>query len=92
MKPLSNQVLFKPFQKMEKIGSLFLASSAQEDQSKGIVVAAGPGKLAKDAGALVAMTVAVGDEILFVPERVVATTFNGEKHFLVSEDDILAVM
>lgn len=92
MKPLSNQVLVLPTEKLEKIGTLYLAASAQEQDSTGAVAAIGPGKKTADGAELINMTVKVGDGVYFTPGKGVDVTVNGVRHLLISEDDILAVL
>lgn len=92
MKPLSDNVLILPAEKLAKVGTLFLAVSAQEDDNTGTVVSIGPGKLAKDGINIVAMNVVVGDTVMFTQNSGVAVTHEGKRHLLVSEVNILAVI
>jgi len=94
-KPLSNHVLIEPFEeeKISKGGIVLPDSADKKKQSRGTVVAVGPGKL-KEAGDRYPISVAVGQTILFKePWGEENKIEDGDKkYFLVEEDDILAIV
>lgn len=95
LKPLSNRVLIEPVEeeKMTKGGIVLPDSADKKKQSRGAVIAIGPGKL-NEAGARVPVSVAVGQTVLFKePWGEENKIEDGDKkYFLVEEDDILAVI
>lgn len=92
MRPLQNQVLILQAERTKQIGSLLIATSAQEDDFTGTVIATGPGKTSKDGSVVIPMTVVAGDVVTFQPGAGVGIQHNGQRHLLVTEDHILAVM
>ena len=65
IKPLQDRVVVRRVEEQkESAGGIILPGSAQEQQNIGEVVAVGPGK-ASDSGAVIAMTVKVGDKVMF---------------------------
>ena len=66
----------------------------KKKQSKGTVIAVGPGKVT-DQGNLISMSVKQGDLVLFKEpwsDDNKIKNENGEEEFVVSEDDILAII
>jgi len=64
-RPLEDRVVVEPLEAEEKTaGGILLPDSARERPQRGRVLAVGPGKTNED-GKRVAMTVAVGDEVLY---------------------------
>ncbi len=95
IKPLSNRVLVELIvdeQKTTKSGIVLPDTVDKKEQTKGIVVAVGPGKFQN--GARVAPDVKPGDKVLFSkPWGDDKKIEEGEKtYFLVDEDDILAII
>ena len=64
IRPLSDLIIVRPDSPEERIGSIILAVSAQEEAKHGIVLAVGPGKLHEN-GYLEPMDVKVGDKHAF---------------------------
>ena len=92
LKPLNDRVLVKRLEMEEKTaGGIYIPDSAKEKPMKGEVVAAGPGKI-DDAGKRVAMTVKVGDVVLFAKYAGTEVKIDGEDNLVMREDDILAVV
>lgn len=96
LQPLSNNVvveLVKDEQKTTKSGIVLPDNVEKKEQTKGTVIAVGPGKL-NDKGERSPMSVKVGDKVLFSkPWSDDKKIEEGEKkYFIVSEDDILAVI
>lgn len=96
IKPLSNHVLVAPVEdeaKQTKSGIVLPDTADKKKQSRGTVVAIGPGKM-KDSGERLPVSVAVGQTVLFKePWGEESKIEDGDKkYFLVEEDDILAVI
>jgi chaperonin GroES len=65
IKPLDDRVVIEPLEKEEKTsGGIVLPDTAKEKQTRGRVVAVGPGKRLDD-GTRAAVSLAVGDEVIF---------------------------
>lgn len=62
--PLTDRVIIEPIKGPEKIGGIIIPDQAREKSTQGIVVAVGPGRVS-EYGALIPMTVKVGDEVIF---------------------------
>ena len=97
LQPLSNHVLVEfaggDDAKTTKSGIVLPDTADKKKQSKGTVVAVGPGKLS-DTGARLPMSVKVGDSVLFKePWSDDNKMEEGEKkYFLIEEDDILGLL
>ena len=94
-KPLSNRVFIEPVaeEKMSKGGIVLPDSADKKKQSRGTVIAIGPGRL-NDKGERMPMSVAVGQSVLFKePWGEENKIEDGDKkYFLVEEEDVLAVI
>lgn len=97
LQPLSNHVLVELTAedniKTTKSGIVLPDMAEKKKQSKGAVIAIGPGKLS-DNGSRLPMSVKVGDKVLFKePWSDDNKMEDGEKKlFLVEEDDILGII
>lgn len=93
IKPLGNRVLIKREKKASSKGGILLPDSAQEKPKEGSIVAVGPGKL-NDDGQFEAMSVSVGDLVLFSSYAGTEVKDQGddEEYLIMSEDDILGVL
>lgn len=92
LKPLNDRVLVKRLESEERTASgLYIPDTAKEKPSRGEVVAVGPGKHADD-GKLVAMSVKVGDMVLFNKYAGTEVKLDGVEHLVMREDDILAII
>ncbi|SOB59872.1 Cpn10 chaperonin GroES, small subunit of GroESL [Pseudodesulfovibrio profundus] len=90
LKPLNDRVLVKRLEVEEKTaGGIYIPDSAKEKPLKGEIVAAGPGKL-DDNGERIAMTVKVGDIVLFT--KYAGSAIDGDETLVMREDDILAIV
>jgi chaperonin GroES len=90
LKPLDDRVVVKTLDSEEKTaGGILLPDNAREKPQRGKVVAAGPGKLT-DAGNRVALSVKVGDEVLFGKYAGSDVKINGEELKIMRENDLLA--
>jgi chaperonin GroES len=93
IRPLGNRVLVKRFKAKVSKGGILLPDAAQEKPKEGEVVAVGPGKRKED-GSLQAMTVQIGDQVLFssYAGTEVKTEESDAEYLILSEEDILGVL
>jgi chaperonin GroES len=93
IKPLHDRVVIRRVEEQkESAGGILLPGSAQEKQNLGEVLAVGPGR-ASDAGTIIAMSVSVGDKVLFTQYAGQETKDEqGEALTILREDDIIAIM
>jgi chaperonin GroES len=92
-KPLSNHVFLEALEeeKMSKGGIVLPDNAEKEKPIKGKVLAVGPGKM-KDNGSVQAMSVKVGDTVLFKKYGPDEIEMDGKKYLVGDEDDILAII
>ena len=91
--PLADRVLICPIDAdaTKSPSGIIIPDSAQKKESKeGMVVAVGPGKY--DQGKLVAMTVKVGDKVMYRQGWDNEIEIDEVKHYIVAESDIFAVI
>ena len=92
IKPLADRVVVKPLEDEEtKVGSIYIPETAKEKPQEGEVIAVGPGKTS-DSGNTVAMTVKVGDKVLYGKYSGTEVTYDGDDFLIMRESDILAVI
>lgn len=90
LKPLEDRVVVRPAESEDKTtGGIVLPDNAKEKQQKGEVLAVGPGKLL-DSGERAALSVSVGDVILFGKYAGNDVKVQGEELKIMRESDILA--
>ena len=89
-KPLGNRVVVEPQEGDEQMsaGGIYIPDTAKEKPQEGVVVAAGPGRLAED-GTRLPMEVSVGDVVIY--SKYAGTEYkDGDVEYLVlREEDIL---
>lgn len=91
LKPLSDRVVVKMVEMEETTKSgIILPGTAKEKPQVAEVVAVGPG-LMKD-GALVPMTVKVGDKVITSKYSGTEVKLGNEEYVIVRQDDILATI
>ncbi|MEK7521170.1 MAG: co-chaperone GroES [Patescibacteria group bacterium] len=92
-KPLSDHVFLEAIEEEQKTKSGIVLPDTAEKQKpvKGKVVAAGPGKL-NEKGERVAMSVKVGDVVLFKKYGPDEVELDGKKYLVGDEGDILAIL
>jgi len=91
VKPLNDRVLLKRVEGEEKsAGGIIIPDTAKEKPQEGRIVAVGPGKL--DKGERLAMSVNVGDRVLFGKYSGTDVNVGGEELVLLREDEIFAVV
>ena len=90
IRPLDDRVVVEPVAAEEKTaGGIVLPDSAKEKPQRGKVVAVGPGKLL-DNGQRAALSVVVGDEVIYGKYGGTDIEVNGEEVKILRESDILA--
>jgi len=93
LKPLFNNVIVKPLknEEMTKFGIVLPDTANQEKPEKGEVFAIGSGRIL-DNGQTTAMTVKVGDKIMFKKYSPDEIKIDGEDYLVLSENDIIAIV
>jgi chaperonin GroES len=92
LKPLSDRVVIEHVEQAEKTaGGIFLADTAKEKPQEGIVRAVGTGRVL-DNGSTLAMSVKVGDRVLFSKYSGSEVKVEGKELLIVSEKDVLAIV
>lgn len=93
IKPLQDRVVIRRVEEeKETAGGIILPGSAQEQQNMGEVIAVGPGK-ASDSGTIVAMTVKVGDKVMFGQYSGQEVKDDAGKPLMIMrEDDLIAII
>ncbi|MDR2511003.1 MAG: co-chaperone GroES [Bacteroidales bacterium] len=87
IKPLADRVLVKPAEAEQKTtGGIIIPDTAKEKPQKGEVVAIGNGK--KDE----AITVKVGDTVLYGKYSGTEISVDGENYLIMKESDIYAII
>lgn len=92
IKPLHDRVLVRRLDEVTKTnGGIIIPDTAKEKPSEGVVEAVGTGRVAPD-GKVVAMTVKVGDKVLFGKYAGTEVKIDSESRLMIREDDILAIV
>lgn len=89
--PIQDRVLVKRDQTDPKIGSIIIPDTAQQPVTRGVVLAAGPGRVL-DSGMRLEPSIKTGDKIIFGKYSGSEFEQDGEKRMFMKEDEILAVI
>lgn len=91
--PLNDRLIIDAGKKEEKTASgLILPETAsQERPEQGVVIAAGPGRL-DEKGNRVAMSVKVGDKVVFKKYAPDEVKVDDKEYLVISESDVLAII
>jgi chaperonin GroES len=90
IRPLDDRVVVEPIEAEEvTAGGIVLPDTAKEKPQRGTVVAVGPGKLL-DSGERGALSVSVGDEVIYGKYGGTEIEVHGEEVKILRESDILA--
>lgn len=88
-KPLSDRIVVRLASELEQSkGGIFIPQAAREKPIEGTVVAVGPGKYL-DSGTFVAVTLQVGDTVLFGRHSGTELALADELFLVLREDEIL---
>ena len=93
IKPLSDHILIEPIKEDEKTKTgIFLPDTANKEKSEeGKVIAVGVGKR-NEKGEIVALSVKVGDRVLFTKYGPNEIKVDGKEYLIATESDILAII
>ncbi len=92
VRPLFDRVLVQRNEEPTRTKSgLFLPDTAKEKPVEGTVLACGNGRVADD-GKITALTVKVGDRIVFGKYAGTEIKVDGEDRLILREDDILGIL
>ena len=92
LKPLSDRVVVRRVDSESVTkGGIFIPDNAAEKADQGQVLAVGPGKRT-EVGEVIALDVAVGDQVLFGKFSGQTVKVEGEELLILKEDDILGVI
>lgn len=92
VKPLEDRVIVRTLGAEEKTsGGIIIPDNAKEKPQKGEIIAVGPGKVS-DKGDRIAMSVKVGDKVLFGKYSGTEVTIDKEDYLIMRESDVLAVI
>ena len=90
LRPLDDRVVIEALEAEEKTtGGILLPDTAKQKPQQGKVIAVGPGKL-RDSGDRTALSVKVGDEVLFGRYAGSEVKEGGKEYKVMRESDILA--
>ncbi len=92
IRPLNDRVIVKRMEEERKTASgIVIPDAAAEKPDQGEIVAVGKGKVSDD-GKLQAMSVKVGDRVLFGKYSGQAFKMDGVEYLQMREDDIIGVI
>jgi len=92
IRPLNDRILVKPSeQQEEKIGGIIIPDTAKEKPQEGEIVAVGPGRIGEN-GQRIAMTVAIGNKVLYGKYSGTEIKYQGGDYLIMREDDVLAIL
>jgi chaperonin GroES len=92
VKPLQDRLVVKRLEEEEKTkGGIIIPDAAKEKPQEGRVVAIGDGKVLEN-GQKVALSVKVGDKILFGKYSGTEIKIDGDEHLILREDDVFAII
>ncbi|MDR1529585.1 MAG: co-chaperone GroES [Burkholderiales bacterium] len=92
LRPLNDRIVVKRIEEERKTaGGIVIPDTAAEKPSVGEVVAVGPGKT-DDNGKVVAMTVKIGDKVLFGKYSGQEFKMDGQDYLHMREDDVIGIV
>lgn len=91
LKPLGDRVIVEHVEQADKSpGGVFLPDTAKEKPQEGIVRAVGTGRVT-DEGKTIAMTVKVGDRVIYSKYAGSEVKVDGTEYLIIPEKDVLAL-
>jgi chaperonin GroES len=92
LKPLHDRVVVKTLEAEARTTSgIVIPDNAQEKPNRGQVLAVGSGRRAEN-GAVIALSIVVGDEVLFGKYAGQTVKIDGEELTVLKEEDVFAVV
>ncbi|HEX2867869.1 MAG TPA: co-chaperone GroES [Ignavibacteriales bacterium] len=92
IQPLADRVVVQPMAAEEKTkGGIILPDTAKEKPIEGTIVAVGQGKVSED-GKVTALTVKVGDKVLYGKYSGTEVSIDGEEYLIMRESDIFGII
>lgn len=92
LRPLRDKVVVKPSESEEKsAGGIFLPDTAKKKPQEGKVIAVGSGRV-QDDGTIKALSVKVGDTVIYSKYGGTEVSIEGEDLVLLDEDQIYAII
>jgi chaperonin GroES len=92
IRPLADKVLVERIEAEAKTaGGIVLPDNAKEKPKRGVIVAAGDGKVLED-GTRQSLQVKKGDEVLFTSYAGTDVKVDGDEFLIMDESDIMAVI
>lgn len=90
LRPLDDRIVVEPMEAEERTaGGIVLPDTAKEKPQRGTIISVGPGKLL-DSGERGALSVTVGDEVIYGKYSGTEIEVNGRDVKILRETDILA--
>lgn len=91
--PLNDRLVVKRLEAEDKTKSgIIIPDNAKEKPQQAEVLAVGPGKWNEDGDARVAMSVKVGDKVLFKKWGADEVKVDGEELLVLAESDVIAIL
>jgi len=92
LRPLADRVIVKRVESETKTASgIYIPDNAAEKPDQGEVLAVGPGKR-NDKGEVAALTVKVGDRVVFGKYSGQTVKVDGDELLVMKEDDLFAII
>jgi chaperonin GroES len=93
IKPLADRIVIEPSddEVSQTAGGIYIPDTAKEKPQTGKVVAAGPGRVTDD-GKTIALSIKVGDNVIYSKYAGTEYTEGGTEYLVVRESDILATI
>ena len=92
LRPLHDRVIVERLEDEEKTaGGIIIPDTAKEKPQQGRVIAVGKGKVLEN-GQVIPLAVKEGDRVLFGKYAGADIKIEGDEHFIMREDDILAII
>ncbi len=91
LKPLTDHLIVKPLKEVKKSGLVLPETAEKEKPERGEVVAVGPGRVL-DNGNHLAMSLKVGDKILFKKYAPDEIKIEEEEYLVLSESEVIAII
>lgn len=89
--PLYDRVVVRRLEEQTTAGGIVIPGSAAEKPMRGVVVAIGSGRVT-DSGAVQALVVKIGDQVLFGKYSGTEVKIDGDEFVVMREDDIMGVI